>query len=147
MESYFYSNTLVFQRNMSEEFTIGSIKFDVIAYPPIELTNVKIIGVECSNKKSNILKNYSHFRNALKFVDLIIWIPYTIFLAPYSDLIHSKIKDVIFIQGSFDILDKKFSNVSNLNNEDKMYALYITKKGRFPFIEKDVHIRSEWNVD
>lgn len=126
------------KEHIYEEFTIGSTKFDVIAYPPVELKNVKIIGVECGNKKSNIPDNYNHFRNALKFVDLIFWIPYSIYYAPYIDLIHSRIKDIVFIQMSFDISDKNFSEISNTAIKDKMYALFISKKGRFPKIEVDV---------
>ena len=127
------------------EFSVGSIRFDVIAYPPVELNGEMIIGIECGNKKSNVFDNYKHFEKALKFVDLIIWLPYTIYRAPYSDLINSKIKEILFIQMSLDILDDDFLEVSNVYKENTMYALYITKEGRFP--ELNFTPRSTWNFE
>ena len=36
-----------------EEFTIGSIKYDLLVYPPLDIKDIKIFGIECGTKKSS----------------------------------------------------------------------------------------------
>lgn len=123
------------KEHIHEEFSVGSTKFDVIAYPPVEMKGTWTIGMECGQKKSNVKENYEHFSRALNFVDIIFWIPYTIYRAPYADMIRCKIGDVFFQQFAYDILDERFVVAKNTVHKDKMYFLFITKQGRFPEIE------------
>lgn len=131
------------KEHIYQEFSVGNIKFDVIAYPPVELKSKNIIGVECGNKKGNVKANYEHFRRALNFIDLIIWIPYSIFYAPYADLVHCKIKDIVFIQHAFKISENRFCKVFNCHDDNLMYALFISKRGRFPILDATSTV-SEW---
>ncbi len=123
-----------------EEFAIGSVRYDVIAYPPVEFRNESnIIGVECGNIKNNVLANYTHFKKALEFVNVIIWIPYDIRIAPCVDLVSSRIKDIIFsAPRPFEIFNKKYAGGQKSCTADEMIVLFITKKERFPFLDKDI---------
>jgi hypothetical protein len=126
------------EEHIYEEFTIGFTKFDIAAYPPLEMKDAWTIGIECGQKKSNVRENYEHFTRALKFADIILWIPYTIYRAPYADMIHCKIDNMISIQFAYDIIDSKFVAARNTVHNDKMYFLLITQEGRFSEIENNI---------
>lgn len=119
-----------------EEFTIGSIKYDLLVYPPLDIKDIKIFGIECGTKKSSKKKNYIHFKECLKHVDFVIWIPYDAFLAPFIDLLNAKIKNLLFIPCSFEFKHEKFRELLNYASEEKIAALLITSKERYTFPEK-----------
>jgi len=122
--------------NIYEEFAIGKIKFDVCAFPSVENINSLRIGVECGNKKGNIESNAMHFKESLKFVDFIIWIPYRIFRAPYSDLIRSELDDVYFYPLALPLFENKFANVANSTEKTIICSLLISIRGRYPSFER-----------
>lgn len=124
-----------------EEFSIGSAKFDVIAYPPVDMIDLKIIGIECGSKKSNKKKIYAHFKKCLKFVDFIIWIPYDALIAPFIDLINTKINELLFLACSFKINDLKYFEIANYVYKDKIGALFITMEDRYPYLENETRMK------
>ena len=118
-----------------EEFQIGSIRFDVIAIPPVDLKGPKTIGIEWGNKGDSWEKSHDHFKSALNFVDFIVWIPYNIYKAPYSDLINARVEDIDYLPGSANLMDQKYSDIQNSALENRIAFLVITKVGRFPETE------------
>lgn len=124
-----------------EEFPLGNIRPDIIAYPPVGLKyfiNGKlpaIIGVECGNIKSNIEANYIHFKEMLELMDLVIWIPYKLLSDNPFYLTYTRINEIICFIRSFEIFDEKFSKFSNFT-DNEICGIIITVKGRFPIIDK-----------
>lgn len=124
------------ERFIHEEFPLGAAKFDVIAYPSIGFKRGKKIAVECGRTKSSIEKCYHHFSDALEFVDFIIWIPYDTFLAPFIDLFHSALNDLVFIPAYFESPGREFLQAQDSPMKDTIVALFMSKKGRFQQVDE-----------
>lgn len=121
------------ERFIHEEFAFGEFRFDVAAVPPPEVNGPMTIAVECGRKKGTALKNKAHFEDALKYVDTIFWIPYSIYDAAYFDLFQPIYETISTPPINFPIHDKKYSSLSNIVTEDDVVSgMMVVRRGRFP---------------
>lgn len=90
------------EEDIYEDFPIGDHIFDIIAYPKRSrkgASRLSIISSECGNLGTkNCIDCLKKIEDMLDFVDLVIWVPYSIFYNPFADILGSI---------SFSELDKK----------------------------------------
>lgn len=132
------SNTFeVPEQFIYEEFALNDIIYDVAAFPPAELNELTSVGVECGNKKTNWKKNHEHFKKCLQHIDLIVWFPYSIFKAPFRDLLlMQNTEDLNFVPVNYNIDDEAFQEVTNTPEGDTICGLLVSKRGRYEWFDK-----------
>lgn len=80
-----------------EDFPLGDYVFDVLVYPKRsrpEASKLSILSMECGSlscKGSKDCINYLRkIADMLDFVDLVIWVPYSIYYTPFADILSSR---------------------------------------------------------
>ena len=100
------------QEDIFEEFPIGEHIFDVIAYPRRSRKNaakLSIITLECGNlnAKGDCIRCLRKISDMLDFVDIVIWMPYSIHHNPFADILMSQSFQELYNEGKI-----KFSTES-----------------------------------
>jgi hypothetical protein len=132
------------EEDIYEDFPMGDHVFDIIAFPRRSRegpNSFSLIAYECGNIKGNCIDCLKKINDMLDFVDIIIWIPYSIYHNPAADIINRNFQEldkkgnVIFSTEEFDL--KRFPlRLKIVKNEKRL----LKKKG----IRRDIRVEDNF---
>lgn len=119
-----------------EEFPLGEVVLDVVAYPPVERSDEAAIAVECGDREAPIGETRHRFEAALRHVDLLVWFPFTVYCDSVMDVVEGADGRLSVAAGAFDIDNRRFAAIANSMNSEQVCGLIVSEAGRFPWLDE-----------
>jgi hypothetical protein len=120
------------QESIELEFPLGNARYDVAAYPPVDAMYLPSVGVECGRKKSTRKENEKYFEQCLRYIDMVLWLPYSIYESSFADLMLAPNENIVTLPVNFDIHNEQYSHLANIAMDKEVVAgLMIADEERY----------------
>lgn len=121
--------------HVHEEFPIGGVIHDVVAYPPVDRKEEAAIGVECGDRSTSLTETCRDFAETLDHVDILLWFPYS-HDGTFEEVTAHCGENLSVVVGRFPVGSTRFTPVVNSPTGDCIWGAILSRAGRFSWLDE-----------